>query len=237
MSSESWGFPDVIDLVYGNDEVLVVFKPSQLPTVPLKGEESETLLSLLARQYPEVLSIHGRQPWEGGVLHRLDTPTSGLVLVARTQRAFDALLVSQLQGRIEKQYRAIVEKTAWPLDGFEPFPFTSPLECPVTINSYFRSYGPHQSAVRPVYEKVQHLRKKEVAVLYTTICSPESATSVICSLSRGFRHQVRAHLAWAGHPIIGDTLYGAEANDQFGLSAIALTFDDPLSGKRLTITL
>ncbi|MFA7168381.1 MAG: pseudouridine synthase, partial [Sphaerochaetaceae bacterium] len=63
---------------------LVADKPSGLPTVPLKSDapEKDTLLSRVAKEYPEILDI-GRNPWEGGVIHRLDTLTSGLVLIAR----------------------------------------------------------------------------------------------------------------------------------------------------------
>ena len=74
-------------------------------------------------------------------------------------------------------------------------------------------------------------------VLYTTQTEVESSNSVLCTITRGFRHQIRVHMAWAGYPLAGDTLYGGDEADVFGLEAVSLTFANPSDGQVLTITL
>ena len=88
-----------IEVIFENQDILVFYKPKNIPTVPLKGQEGDTLLSLAAADYPEILSPYGKNPWEGTILHRLDTPTSGLVLAARNKETF--LSLSALQEKDE----------------------------------------------------------------------------------------------------------------------------------------
>ena len=85
-----------IDVIYKDDDLVAFYKPKNLPTVPLKGQECETLLSLGAKAFPEILSPYGKNPWEGTILHRLDTPTSGIVLAARNIPSVKLLLPSNL---------------------------------------------------------------------------------------------------------------------------------------------
>jgi Pseudouridylate synthases, 23S RNA-specific len=229
----------VIETVYEDEAVLVVNKPSAIPTVPVsKTDEKETLLTLVARTRPEVLSVKSRNPWEGGVLHRLDTLTSGLVLMAKTQFAYDRLMVEQYNGRIVKTYFAKVHRETVRKEGFEGFPYGDAASCPLVINSYFRPYGPRGAEVRPVTLVTSNQMKKVGKhVLYTTETAPEGENLLACTLTKGFRHQVRCHLAWAGYPIDGDEVYGGKESDEFGLSAVSITFLNPTDKKVLTITL
>ena len=79
-----------IDVIYKDDDLVAFYKPKNLPTVPLKGQECDTLLSLGAKAFPEILSPYGKNPWEGTILHRVDTPTSGSVIAARNKEKLDA---------------------------------------------------------------------------------------------------------------------------------------------------
>ena len=189
-------------VVFGNKDFLIADKPHDLPTVPLKGQGADgTLLGLVARDYPEVLSICGTNPWEGGTLHRLDTATSGLVVIARTQEMYDYLRKIQQQDLFEKTYGA---------DTFESNKLKgSDLRIADNVEfkivSYFRSYGKGSKEVRPTGD----IKRADTPVLYTTTAI-KSDNHFSCTITRGFRHQIRAHLAWIGHPIKGDSLYGNE---------------------------
>ncbi|MFA6688812.1 MAG: RNA pseudouridine synthase [Sphaerochaetaceae bacterium] len=224
---------------------LVVDKPAGLPTVPLKKDPpgKRTLLGDLASLYPEILSVQTQRPWEGGAVHRLDTATSGLVVVARTASAWRALSAAQRAGLYTKEYAAL---SAGPptdgggfRDGFPPFPYDDPAAlggCAVRIGSLFRPWGEGRKAVRPVgRDAADTILKKSSPTWYVTeVCyaGDEAFRAIpckrfVCRLSAGFRHQVRCHLAWAGWPLAGDSLYGGVEADRLGLRAFAIRFPDP----------
>lgn len=225
------------NIVYIDDSVIVVNKVSGLATVPLSFDDDKpTLLKAVGYEFPEVLEIKSKHNWEGGTLHRLDTMTSGLVLFARTQYAFDRLMVEQYNDRIIKTYQAKVHKAEKKEEGFEPFPFGDVIASPLVINSYFRPYGPKGAMVRPVLNNQLAMKKIGKPVLYTTQTALFDENVIECQLTKGFRHQVRAHLAWSGYPLDGDDVYGGREGNEFGLFASSITFKSPLSGKILTIT-
>ena len=94
-------------IVYEHRDFLIADKMHGIPTVPLKGQDrSNTLLGLVSAEYPEVSEIVGKNPWEGGTLHRLDTATSGLVVFARTQEMYGYLCRIQKEDLLEKTYCA-----------------------------------------------------------------------------------------------------------------------------------
>lgn len=217
----------MITEVYSDRSVVVVSKPSGLPTAPLKNGCGDSLVKQVAEVYPEIMEVSGYQSWEGGLLHRLDTPTSGLVIFARNQKAFDYLSWQQRHDMITKEYRARSTGIKESLPGFPPFPFRSSDEC-FTITSGFRSYGRKGASVRPL------IVDRDMRV-YRTEVFRESDDSFICVLTQGFRHQVRCHMAWAGYPLIGDVQYGGSEGNEFGLEAIGLTFTDPASQKVISI--
>ena len=99
-----------IEVIFENQDILVFYKPKNIPTVPLKGQEGDTLLSLAAADYPEILSPYGKNPWEGTILHRLDTPTSGIVIAARNKETYQYLVSLQNIDKIEKKYKAEISE-------------------------------------------------------------------------------------------------------------------------------
>ena len=166
-------------------------------------------------------------------MHRLDNPTKGLVLIARTQKAYDALMQQQKKDMITKEYIAHTTSGRVFDEGFEAFPLFPIEDGPVTITSYFRAFGVGSKSVRPVWSN-QHHRKGKV---YSTEVVPEDDDVFRCTITKGFRHQIRSHLAWAGHPILGDVQYGGIPFDGFGLEAISISYIEPCSGRKLTISI
>jgi 23S rRNA pseudouridine1911/1915/1917 synthase len=207
-------------------------------TVPLKQQyfsqdntvkTRRTLLDWCAAGYPQVLAARGAHEWEGGMVHRLDYETAGLTLAAKTQKALDTFRAQQELGLFIKTYRAVC-RNAPPLKGFPPAPaFTG---APCVIASPFRPFGPGGKAVRPAlraergniaWDQGKPYRTKVIKAL-----SCRDVTVFTVQIARGFRHQIRCHLAWLGFPILNDLLYGGVRRGSFlGLTAVSLSFFDP----------
>ncbi len=220
-------------LLFEGPDTLVFWKESGIPTVPLRTTiDGRTLLSIVSAYYPEVRCCHGANEWEGGVIHRLDNLTKGIVLIARNQKAYDALMQQQKKDMIQKEYKATVTRGRGSCEGFEEYPYTDPFEGNCLITSYFRSFGPGGKSVRPVVSNKRYAEGR----IYTTMIEKEDEDTLRCTITRGFRHQIRSHLAWAGYPIKGDTQYGGESSDDFGLEAVSISYIEPCSGRKLTIT-
>lgn len=214
-----------IEVIYENKDLLVFYKPAGLPTVPLKNGEGDTLLSECALSYPEILSPWGRNSWEGSIIHRLDTPTSGLVLSPRNKEFYDYLSFLQSEDKILKTYRAEVSEMEEKMEGFESCPYSFSEDGYVKIISSFRPYGPKGASVRPMLK-----RRKGDERLYETEVRRVDENNVECVIKRGFRHQIRCHLSWLGLPIIGDQRYGGKENPILMLEAVKVSFPS-LDGK------
>jgi 23S rRNA pseudouridine1911/1915/1917 synthase len=254
----------------------VVWKPPLIHCTPLKPGRGETLLGWYASLFPPVMELRGKKPGEGGMIHRLDYATQGLVLFAKNQAALDSLLGQQEAGRFIKEYGAITASAAVsPLPGFPPPPagFPDPLfsgdrgPYPGFIESYFRAYGPGRKAVRPVTEDASRepalpgspaarsprggskKARRETAAdrgqpyrteIIETLELGGGRRYAALRIKRGFRHQIRCHLAWTGNPIIGDRLYGGRGEDSvdgagapeapIALRAQGIFFSDPRDG-------
>ena len=213
-------------IVYEHRDFLIADKMHGMPTVPLKGQDSsDTLLGLVSAEYPEVSKIVGKNPWEGGTLHRLDTATSGLVVFARTQEMYGYLCRIQKEDLLEKTYRAQTVEG----DRLKGIDLDIQDNKTIKIISYFRSYGRNSKEVRPT----QDIKRADVPVFYKTIAVKEKDLFT-CTITRGFRHQIRAHLAWIGHPIAGDAIYGnAGTSDVLELDCFKVRFPMP-DGKLFT---
>jgi 23S rRNA pseudouridine1911/1915/1917 synthase len=197
----------------------------------------DTLLDWYAGLCPSVREVRGRQAWEGGLLHRLDYETDGLAVFAKTPAAFDDLYAQQEAGGFVKEYialaRLVVSEAAY---CFPPKP-SGGFGAGSVIESAFRPFGPGRKAVRPCLQPFP--QNKDIALdhggYYRTEILAASGlndkTLVRIRLIRGFRHQIRCHLAWIGHPLAGDALYGGliadRADGGFFLRACALSFRTP----------
>ncbi|UTC54748.1 pseudouridine synthase [Treponema sp. OMZ 906] len=196
--------------------------------------------------------VRGKKAIEAGLLHRLDTDTRGLVLFAKDQAVYDFLAARQEAGQMIKTYCAFVEPNRVPeIDNGYGFGATElsmlkefaaaqrgiAAQLPLTLESQFRNFGPGAKRVAPVVSGSRHYKKD--GRLYTTVIEAADILPspplirVRCRLSRGYRHQVRAHLAAVGLPIVGDPLYapqGAEAQPesaQVGLQLYAVSLEFP----------
>lgn len=216
---------DIPSVIFENDDLIVLYKPKGLPTAPLKGQQTDTLLDWVIDFHPEISSVKGKSDWEPGLLHRLDTPTSGLVLVARNQVAFDRLSDFQDRNFMVKTYIAEVEKSTPDLT-FPPLPYQ--LEAalrdgfpmrPFAIESYFRPFGVGRKSVRPCVRGSRNASHH----YYRTEFRDFDGSQVKCLIKNGFRHQIRCHLSWLGYPIKGDGMYGL-SDDVLKLECTAISF-------------
>ncbi|MBI5583284.1 MAG: RluA family pseudouridine synthase [Deltaproteobacteria bacterium] len=212
---------------YQDPDLLVVDKPGLIPTHPLKVWERGTLANGLVSRFPELRGV-GPEPLEPGLVHRLDTGTSGLLLVARQAEARERLKKDLARRRWTKKYLALVrgrlereETITAPLahhPGDRKKMMTVSADSPPPRGRVYRA----ETRVRPR----QHW--------------PE-ATLVEVDLVTGVMHQIRVHLAGRGYPVIGDRLYGPEndavsplATGRHFLHAHFISFDQPLTGERLS---
>lgn len=214
-----------------------VVKPHGMPSAPLREGEEGTLVSWFVRERPEAGEVIGRKPVERGLIHRLDTATGGIVLFAKNQKAYDFLVVAQNDDRIVKTYVAYCER----IDRARGV-----LTVPLMIESRFRPYGPGRKEVRPLFPLMRgyDAAGKEYT---TTVEGAEPAGdeqagcdewALTCVISRGYRHQIRAHLSWLGFPIIGDDLYNpSSSSGRLELHAVAISFPDPDSGSTVSVSL
>ena len=205
--------------LYVDDDCVVAVKEGGMPSAPIKEGETDNALFHVSLDYPEVLEVQGKKSIEGGILHRLDTATTGLLLFARNQFFYDELIKAQENNLFIKEYTAVcsdIKNTPELLEGFpiqSKNVFSKKINFPVEIISRFRSYGKGQQQVRPVTDdSVGYAAKKNVTKTQykTEILSVENYKKdfmVKCRISKGFRHQVRCHLAWCGLPVAGDFLY------------------------------
>ena len=212
---------------------VIINKPKGLPSAPLTRDD-ESALTLISKEFPSCLDVRGKKEVEGGLVHRLDTDTDGLMLVAATQEFYDFIQKIQDEGRFIKTYSASCSKLFNNDSSFPPCPIkATEIGVEYNVSSCFRHYGPSRKSVRPVTDESPLMaRKKAGSVLYETSVKIKSMTRdtvhVECKIAKGFRHQVRCHLAWLGLPVIGDKLYNPiKADGEMLFSATGLSFPMP----------
>lgn len=177
-----------LDIVYEDENMLVVNKPSGMLTHPTAIEQENTLVNALLYKYGSNLSdINGE--FRRGILHRLDRNTSGLLMIAKNNRTHEFLAGQIKNHTITKKYRAIV-KGIINEDEFE-------INAPIARNPN----QPHKMMVRE--------DGKESQTLVKVIERFKDATYLELTLITGRTHQIRVHLSYKKHPVFNDTLYGA----------------------------
>jgi 23S rRNA pseudouridine1911/1915/1917 synthase len=179
--------PQPLTLLHEDAWLVVASKPAGMPSHPLRAEERGTLATALLARYPEMAGV-GHSPLEPGILHRLDTDTSGVLLAARDQKTFHALHAAHRRGEFDKRYLALC---------------SGQLQAPQRVYGYLRA---DRRKVRVDADPFDGAKPIETELLGATPYGDFSLVEVRVPFAA--RHQVRAQLAALGHPIAGDTLYG-----------------------------
>jgi len=214
-----------LDILSVTPEFVVLDKPAGMPCYPLVPGETDTVANALVARFPECAEASS-QPREGGLVHRLDWSTSGVLVAARSKQAYGRLRGAFSGGRVNKHYMALVQGLVQ-----EPGQVVSQLQTVPGDRTRMRVVDPHAVvAGRFAESRFWPLERLE---RHTTV-------HVVCST--GLRHQVRVHLAHAGFPLAGDEHYGGtavEGNEGALLHAAKLmllddgsTFEAPLPAHR-----
>lgn len=207
-----------LDIIYEDENMLVINKPSGMLTHPTNQENSGTLVNALLFHYKNYLSdINGE--FRRGIVHRLDRNTSGLLMVAKNNETHEFLAEKIKSRKIEKTYRAIV-KGVWEKD-------EELIDMPIGRNPK----QPYKMAVIP--------EGKESKTIVKVIKRFKEATAIEVSLITGRTHQIRVHTSYKGHPVYNDTLYGSGSGkvhtEEQVLQSFKLKFTKPFSDEIITL--
>ena len=207
-----------LDVVYEDGDVIVVNKPVGMVVHPAPGHPDGTLVNALLYHCGDSLSgINGAL--RPGIVHRIDRDTSGLVIAAKNDAAHQALSAQLQDHSLRRTYEAVAQ------GGFREDRGT--VDAPIARHPTDRK---RMAIVEGGRRAVTHW---EVLGRYS------GYTHIRCRLETGRTHQIRVHMASIGHPLYGDTVYGARpAADMPGqcLHAVALTFRHPRTGETVTVT-
>ena len=203
---------DKVETLYEDREIAVIHKPEGLLSVPGKDAAQPSVYALMRRKYPEATGPL--------IVHRLDMATSGVLLIAKTEFAYHRLQKAFLNHQIQKKYVAIISGKDISEKGIISLPLL-----PDYLN-------------RP-RQIVNHEQGKEAITEYEILERIDGSHLRIALYPKtGRTHQLRVHCAHQeglNAPILGDPLYGNEKADRLHLHAEEITFEHPLTGKKITI--
>lgn len=216
------------EVVYEDDDIVVVDKPAGVVVHPGAGHVDGTLVSGLLARYPEIAALadeDGAEDDRPGIVHRLDRGTSGLMLVARSAVAYRSLVAQLGERAVDRTYRALaiglVEADSGVVDAPIGRSVTSPTRMAVSSKG---------KEARTRYEVEQRFEL------------PAEATLLTAKLETGRTHQIRVHLSAIGHPLVGDDVYGRGRSfpltliERPFLHAYQLAVTHPVTAERMTWT-
>ena len=212
--------PDLaLSILHADDALIAVDKPAGVPAYPLAPDEPGSVAGAVLARFPDLAPV-GDLPLAPGLCHRLDVPTSGVLLFARTAEAFAAVRDAFETRQVDKDYLALV---AGRLEG------EGTIEVPL-------GRARHKRRMIPAPEGTVGVRHAWPALTrWRALETVGEDTLVAIELVTGVTHQARAHLAWLGHPVVGDPLYGGPAAPRLMLHASRLALRHPVTGVRLVI--
>ena len=210
-----------LPILFEDESLIAVAKPAGMPAVALEPGDRDTVANFLAAYAPETAGA-GRSPREAGLVHRLDNGTSGVLLATRSAADWQAVRQQFERQTIEKRYLAWVDG-AVERRGERREP----------IAHHPRRARLMAACANP--ERAAAWRARPALTRYRPLQREGSATLLEIAMTSGVRHQIRVHLALAGHPLRGDDLYGGSPAPRLMLHAAELALRHPRSGVRLSI--
>lgn len=209
-----------LPVILETEEFLALEKPSGIPVNPVKPFERGTVANFLKARYPWTLEF-GYSPKSPGMLNRLDTMASGIILVAKNKKMFSYLRKLFEERRILKEFAVLVQGEMRE---------EGRVEVPLV------HHPSNKKKMLPLTsERLRYRGKPYPAItLYRPEKVGDGVTHLTVILKTGVTHQIRVHMAYLGHPVIGDTLYGGPPADRIYIHLKRLSFEDP-NGKRVEI--
>ena len=211
---QPWDVP--LSIVFEDEHLIVIDKPAGMTVHPAPGNEHHTLANAVLAHAPDIEGIGGEL--RPGIVHRLDKDTSGLIVVAKNERAH-AHLSDQFKSRgVSKVYLALVAG--------HPSPPEADIDAPIGRH-------PHDRQRMAIVSK-----GRSAITRYRVVASYKRSTLVEARPRTGRTHQIRVHLASVGHQVVGDTTYGrpAEGLSRQFLHAFRLAFEHPATGETVRFT-
>lgn len=207
-----------VHVVHADPHVIVVDKDAGIVVHPGSGNPDGTLVNGLLARFPELAGVG--DPQRPGIVHRLDKETSGLMIVARSDVAYRALVAALSAHEVDRRYLALVWGS-----------FDSPrgaIDAPIGRSTRSRTkmaLSVDGRAARTEYEVLR------------TFSDPVSASLVACRLTTGRTHQIRVHMSSIGHSVVGDDLYNGARETlvppRMFLHSTSLEFEHPVTGEQM----
>ncbi len=204
-----------LNIVYEDEHLLVVNKPSNMVVHPAPGHYTDTLVNGLQYYSDSLSDVNGE--FRPGIVHRIDKNTSGLLIVAKTNQAHNILAQMISDKEVKREYKAIIHGKMIEREAV--------IKAPIGRNQIDRKK-------MSVTEKNSKFAQTNVKVLNYN----EFYTLVKCELQTGRTHQIRVHLKYINHPVVGDPEYGPKKTiDTIGqaLHAYRLSFEHPITKEKL----
>ncbi len=201
-----------IDIVYEDDDLLVINKTSGMVVHPAPGHYTKTLVNALLYRF----NLTSGEKIRPGIVHRLDKDTSGLMLVAKNEETHEKLSEMISKKEVERHYLAITEGVIKH--------DTGTIDAPIGRDPNNRQKM-----------KVTDINAKEAITHFKVLERFKNNTLIECILETGRTHQIRVHLSYINHPIVNDPVYGRGKCSEFGqmLHSASIKFNHPRTGKEL----
>lgn len=206
-----------LDIVFEDDDVIVLNKPQGLVVHPAVGNSEHTLVNGLSYKFQNLSNINGE--FRPGIVHRLDKDTSGLLLVAKNNKAHLSLAKQIAEKTCKRKYLALILGSFKEKEG-------------IIEKNQRRS-----KKNRLKYEVCSNFEGKSAVTLYKTLEIFKGYSLVEFELKTGRTHQIRVHSSYLGHSIVGDKLYGIKDNFNLNgqlLTAYKIEFNQPSTNERLS---
>lgn len=210
---EAENFP--INVIYENDNFAIINKDSGMVVHPAPGHYTGTLVNALLYKYGNLAGDSFRP----GIVHRLDKDTSGLMIVAKNEKALEKLSSMIADKKVTRKYLAIVDGVIKNDSG--------EIDAPIG-----RDVNNRQKMA------VTDVNAKEAVTHFKVLERFKNNTLIECKLDTGRTHQIRVHMAYIGYPVNNDPLYGRGKCSEFGqmLHSYFIEFNDPFTGELLSYT-